>query len=220
MTIWFCANELLYQFRNSASSIAEVGVLLYGEPDIATLVQSSGNTLNGSTTSEIRVSLIGANSAPMVEAESPQSFKSNFFIGNDPSRWRSNVTAYGAIVYRNVYDGIDLKYYFNNGELEYDFIVSPGYTPHQIEIRYEGVDGELLLSHQAEEGYLCRNADGSGSVNISDAVYLVGYIFGGAEPNPPAAGDSDCSGSINISDAVYLIAYIFGGGPEPCNACP
>jgi hypothetical protein len=68
--------------------------------------------------------------------------------------------------------------------------------------------------------YLCGDANGSGSVNISDAVSLIAYIFsGGSAPNPLIAGDANCSGSVNISDAVYLIAYIFSGGPQPCAAC-
>jgi hypothetical protein len=69
--------------------------------------------------------------------------------------------------------------------------------------------------------YICGDADGSGVVNISDAVYLIAYIFGGGlPPIPSLSGDVDCNGIVNISDAVYLIAYIFGGGPEPCAACP
>jgi hypothetical protein len=68
--------------------------------------------------------------------------------------------------------------------------------------------------------YVCGDADHSGAVDISDAVYLISYIFaGGPAPVPPAAGDPDCSGGIDISDAVFLIAYIFGGGAAPCSAC-
>ena len=68
--------------------------------------------------------------------------------------------------------------------------------------------------------YVCGDANGDGTVNISDAVYLIAYIFsGGPAPNPLAAGDANCSGSVNISDAVYLIAYIFSGGPQPCAGC-
>ncbi len=67
----------------------------------------------------------------------------------------------------------------------------------------------------------CGDANGSGIVNISDAVYLVNYIFaGGPAPNPLASGDANCSGGVNISDAVYLINYIFSGGAAPCAACP
>jgi hypothetical protein len=72
-----------------------------------------------------------------------------------------------------------------------------------------------------EPAYLCGDADGNDIVNISDAVYLISYIFGGGPPpDPLLAGDCDCSDIVNISDAVYLISYIFGGGPEPCAACP
>ncbi len=67
----------------------------------------------------------------------------------------------------------------------------------------------------------CGDADGSGNVTISDAVYLILYIFsGGPAPNPLMSGDADCSGIVNISDAVYLINYIFSGGAAPCSACP
>ena len=65
----------------------------------------------------------------------------------------------------------------------------------------------------------CGDADGSGAIDISDAVYLIAYIFGGGPaPNPICHGDADGSAAVDISDAVYLIAYIFGGGPTP--HCP
>ncbi len=71
-----------------------------------------------------------------------------------------------------------------------------------------------------EPPYLCGDADGSEIVNISDAVYLISYIFsGGPAPDPVESGDADCSGIVNISDAVYLISYIFSGGPAPCAGC-
>ncbi len=68
--------------------------------------------------------------------------------------------------------------------------------------------------------YECGDADGSGLITISDAVFLINFIFsGGPMPNPLSSGDADCSGNVNISDAVYLINYIFSGGPAPCAAC-
>jgi len=69
-------------------------------------------------------------------------------------------------------------------------------------------------------GFDCGDADGEGTINIADAVFLVEYIFsGGAAPNPLAAGDTDCSGDINIADCVYLINYIFSHGAAPCALC-
>ncbi len=68
--------------------------------------------------------------------------------------------------------------------------------------------------------YVCGDANRDGAVDVSDAVYLVQYIFaGGPAPVPVAAGDVNCDGSIDISDAVYLIGYIFSSGPAPCAQC-
>ncbi|TFH64337.1 MAG: hypothetical protein E4G91_06140, partial [Candidatus Zixiibacteriota bacterium] len=66
----------------------------------------------------------------------------------------------------------------------------------------------------------CGDANGDAAVDISDAVYLIAYIFsGGSAPSPLLAGDSNCDSTVDISDAVYLIAYIFSGGAAPCALC-
>lgn len=68
--------------------------------------------------------------------------------------------------------------------------------------------------------YTCGDADGNNLVTISDAVYLISYIFsGGPAPDPIESADADCNSLVTISDAVYLISYIFSGGPAPCAAC-
>ena len=65
--------------------------------------------------------------------------------------------------------------------------------------------------------YLSGDADNNGIITISDAVFLINYIFsGGPAPCPPRNGDADCNTITTISDAVYLINYIFAGGPAPC----
>jgi len=67
---------------------------------------------------------------------------------------------------------------------------------------------------------LCGDANGDGSVDISDVVYLIAYIFaGGSAPSPLLAGDANCDHMVDISDVVYLIAYIFSGGSAPCAGC-
>lgn len=67
---------------------------------------------------------------------------------------------------------------------------------------------------------LCGDSDGSASLSISDAVFVINYIFaGGPAPNPMDAGDVNCDGNVNISDAVYLISFIFVGGTNPCANC-
>ena len=67
--------------------------------------------------------------------------------------------------------------------------------------------------------YLCGDVDASGhQVDVSDAVYLINYIFrGDPGPIPYASGDVDCSGNVDIDDLIYLINYLFTGGPAPCD---
>ena len=75
------------------------------------------------------------------------------------------------------------------------------------------------FAHVIKKAVLIGDANGSGHVDISDAVFLIAYIFaGGPAPNPLVLGDADCSGFIDISDPVFIVAYIFGGGPAP--QCP
>ncbi|MCX6833118.1 MAG: dockerin type I repeat-containing protein [candidate division Zixibacteria bacterium] len=66
-------------------------------------------------------------------------------------------------------------------------------------------------------GFICGDANADATVDISDVVYLIGYIFsGGSVPSPLLAGDANCDSTVDISDAVYLISYIFSGGAAPC----
>jgi hypothetical protein len=69
---------------------------------------------------------LGARSTPQVEGAHELSGKSNYFIGNDRQKWRTGVRQYAKVKYTGVYPGVDLIYYGNQRELEYDFIVAPG----------------------------------------------------------------------------------------------
>jgi hypothetical protein len=78
------------------------------------------------------------------------------------------------------------------------------------------------VNYNAQCPWRVADANNDKTVNISDAVYLIAYIFSGgpaATPNAVGSGDANCSGVVNISDAVYLIAYIFASGPAPGATC-
>jgi hypothetical protein len=65
--------------------------------------------------------------------------------------------------------------------------------------------------------YIKGDANGDGTVNVGDAVFLINFVFkGGAAPEPIESGDANCDASCNVGDAVYLINFVFKGGPEPC----
>lgn len=70
----------------------------------------------------------------------------NFFLGSNPDKWKGEVPAYNSVIYKNLYNGIDLEVYSQSGNLKYDFIIHPGANPEQIKIRYEGLDSIQLRS--------------------------------------------------------------------------
>jgi hypothetical protein len=78
----------------------------------------------------------------------------------------------------------------------------------------------LQIMDIADIGYVCGDANDNKAVNISDAVYLISYVFaGGYAPKEICLGDANSDGAVNISDAVALITYIFQGGSITGN-CP
>jgi len=67
-------------------------------------------------------------------------------------------------------------------------------------------------------GFLCGDANGDQNVNVSDAVWIINFVFvGGEPPDPYASGDGNCDGTVNVSDAVWIINYVFVGGYLPCD---
>ncbi len=84
--------------------------------------------------SVLRMSLVGASESARVSGLEQLPGKSNYFIGNDPKKWRTDVANYAKVRYQNVYPGVDLVYYGNQGQLEYDFVVAPGADPAEIKL--------------------------------------------------------------------------------------
>jgi hypothetical protein len=100
----------------------------------------------------LRMKLVKANRAAKVTGADKLPGKSNYFIGNDPRKWRSDVPTFGNVKYEGIYKGIDLVYYGNQRQLEYDFIVAPGADPHRIAFDVRGAkrisrnkNGDLVL---------------------------------------------------------------------------
>ncbi|MBW1981852.1 MAG: SBBP repeat-containing protein [Deltaproteobacteria bacterium] len=89
----------------------------------------------------VRLTLVGLAPGVQVQAVEPLPGRVNYFIGNDPKKWRSNIPTYRAVVYREAYPGIDLKFYGNGRQLEYDVIVRPGADPSHVQFCCQGVEG-------------------------------------------------------------------------------
>src|SRR2546425_1545635 len=100
----------------------------------------------------VRMSLMGAAPKPRVSGLEELPGKANHFIGNDPAKWQTNVPTYAKVQYRDAYPGIDVVYYGNQRQLEYDFVVAPGAGPQRIVLDFKGVErleidaqGELVM---------------------------------------------------------------------------
>lgn len=94
----------------------------------------------------------GATQTPL-EAEAPIATRSNYFIGNDPQQWRTDVPNFARIRRRDVYPGVDVVFYGNQQQLEYDLVVAPQADPRQLRLAFDGAqtlhlepNGDLLLA--------------------------------------------------------------------------
>src|SRR5438093_1180925 len=101
----------------------------------------------------LRMKFVGANPKTRVKGQKELPGKANYFIGNDPKKWRTNVPTYAKVQYRDLDHGIDLIYYGNQRPLEYDFVVSPGADPNLIRLAFQGAkeitladSGDLILT--------------------------------------------------------------------------
>jgi hypothetical protein len=135
--------------KRKQGSSAENALPLAGFREI-----SSPRPEPGRTTAVLRMRLIDANKNAQVAGVDQLPGTTNYFQGKDPHNWRTNVVNYRKVSYRDVYPGIDLVYYGNQRQLEYDFVVAPGSDPAAIKVsfagapkvRLDGQTGDLVLS--------------------------------------------------------------------------
>jgi uncharacterized repeat protein (TIGR01451 family) len=172
----------------------------------------------------LSMALEGANKDVAVVGNEPLPGRSNYFIGNDPRKWRRNVPQFARVRYQNVYPGIDLVYYGNQGQLEYDFEVGPGVDSKQVNLRFRGSDklridgrGNLILA--------------AGQQNVTLQAPRV-YQKIGRERRPVAGrfvlrepdrvgfdlGDYDHSRALVIDPNLAYSSYLGGTGAESCSA--
>jgi uncharacterized repeat protein (TIGR01451 family) len=119
----------------------------------------------------LRMQLVGANSVPQVAGVDETSAKSNYFIGKYRSKWRTNVSNFGKVRYASVYPGVDLVFYGNQRQLEYDFVVAPGADPRVITLGFPQANpgSNSLPLHINNDGDLVAHLSG-GDVSFHKPV--------------------------------------------------
>src|SRR5207237_2449814 len=119
---------------------------------VLSLHNSAGAQVGGASGTVLGMQLVGGNPDAPATGLGELPGRVNYLLGNDPSRWHTDVPTYGRVEYRGVYEGIDLAYYGNQRQLEYDFVVAPGADPGQIALGFSGAErleidagGELVV---------------------------------------------------------------------------
>ncbi|MDR3706807.1 MAG: SBBP repeat-containing protein [Capsulimonadaceae bacterium] len=96
------------------------------------------------TITVLRMGVAGANADAKACGLDELPGKVNYFIGNDPKKWHTNIPTYRRIAFRDIYKSVDLVYYDTNGRLEYDFVVMPGGDPSRVELTFSGAKSVRL----------------------------------------------------------------------------
>ncbi len=115
----------------------------------------------------LRMQLLGANPDPLMVGLDELPSKVNYFIGNDPKTWRTGIPTYTRVRYEDVYPGVNLVYYGNQGQLEYDLVVASGADPKAIRLRFEGAD-KISLDDQ---GNLIVHIAGGEVIQHAPVIY-------------------------------------------------
>lgn len=130
------------------------GLFLTADEAVLQLQRSTPSTQPSADESAvIRMHLDGADASANVSGADKLPGRSNYFIGNDPSKWHHDIPQFGRVEYKGVYPGVNLVYYGSQGQLEYDFRIAPAADPSQIALSFTGASahvdpqsGDLLLT--------------------------------------------------------------------------
>ena len=192
-----------------------------GADDAAT----GGVPLHAIPQTMVRMKLRGANAFATAAGVDEIATRSNYYIGNDPKRWRTGIANYSRVRFSEVYPGVDMVYYGNPRELEYDFDVAPGGDPRAIRLKFAGArnmainsTGDLTMFTPAGELVIKRPAiyqleTDTASVNGTPAKRRVegGYRLTGRHEVSFQVAAYDRSKPL-IIDPVSLVYSNFLGG--------
>lgn len=170
----------------------------------------------------LQMKLAGSNPQARLSATNLLPGKSNYFIGNDPSKWRTKVPHFARVHYEDIYPGINLVFYGSEGHLEYDFQVGPGSDPGQAELEFDGArklelkDGALLI--QAAHGSMALQAprvyqEISGKQQPVEAS----FVLRGNNRAGFAVAPYDHSRELIIDPVLNFSTYFGGTGDERNN---
>jgi hypothetical protein len=183
----------------------------------------------------VRMKLVGANPKAEVVGLEQLPGKVNYFIGNDPKKWRTNIPTYAKVQYQAVYPRVNLVYYGNQRQLEYDFVISPGADPSTIKLAFEGgekieidAQGDLILHTTLGDLRLHKPLVYQVVGGIRKEVSAAYVLSSDSEPSNPKSkiensksqvvgfrvAAYDASKPLVIDPVLSYSTYLGGSGPE------
>ncbi|MEK6301246.1 MAG: SBBP repeat-containing protein [Acidobacteriota bacterium] len=120
---------------------ASAGRRLLLNPIEATLELRQSNSAGPE---DLRMHLVNADPAAQIHGLDLLPTRAHYFIGNNRDDWHTNIPTFARVICEKVYPGVDLIYYGNQRQLEYDFVVAPGADPDRIKLRFEGAQKTVL----------------------------------------------------------------------------
>ncbi len=168
----------------------------------------------------LQATLLGGNAAANLTGLERLITRTNYLIGSDPRKWRTNVPNYAKVKYSGVYPGVDLVFYGNQNLLEYDFIVSPGADPGVIALAFDGITdmrvdekGDLILRMDAGE---IRQSRPVVYQQINDARRIIpaSYLIKGKKQIAFQIANYDRSKPLVIDPTLAFSTYLGGSGND------
>ncbi len=167
----------------------------------------------------VRVRTIGANPSPQVSGMDRLASISNYYLGNDQSKWRKKVANYARVKYDSVYPGIDLIYYGNQAQLEYDYVVAPGADPNSIRLAVEGArklridrNGDLVL--ETSHGAISQHKPVIYQEINGTRREIAGSFLVRGNQVSFKVGDYDRSKNLVIDPSFGFVTYLGGSGTD------
>ena len=164
----------------------------------------------------LRLQLAGASSSAEIEGVNPLPGKTNYFVGDDPKNWHTDVPNYSRVAYRGIYPGVDVVFYGNQRRLEYDFVVAPGADPKTIALDVQGArklrvdsDGNLRLKTLAGDVQFEKPVVYQ-EINGERRQIAGNYVISGGHKITFAVSKYDASEPLIIDPVLNYSTYLGG----------